>query len=143
METACVNISLQGCIGATVNYLGLKQTTAMHKLIAYLRLSLLSCASPMESNYVCALCDLRLKTKEGYWQTWVQLDKETGKILEDSSGTWLSKRVGKTFPRWEDRSYVTFYVDKIEDAICWAYVCPVDAGSCFWKDRTCDAEDCG
>ena len=88
-----------------------------------------SCASNMAHNYVCAICNSNLGTQPARWLIWVKLEKETGNILGDSSGScWLSKRVGKQFPNWKQSSKFT-YADKDEDAICWAYVCSEDAGS--------------
>ena len=81
------------------------------------------CASTMESKCVCGLCHLRLKTKQGDWQMWVNLDKEIGKILDDPTGSWHSERVGKILPTWEKCSSETLYVDKVEDDIYGAYVC--------------------
>ena len=88
-----------------------------------------SCASNMAHNYVCAICNLNLGTQPARWLIWVKLEKETGIILGDSSGSCgLSKRVGKQFPNWKQSSKFT-YADKDEDSICWAYVCSEDAGS--------------
>ena len=80
---------------------------------------------------VCALCPLYFPVL-GHWQIWVKLDKVTGTIVEDLSGSWLSGYVGQLFPRWPGYSQKRVYADLCDDAICWAYVCPACASSRYW-----------
>ena len=87
-----------------------------------------------DRNCVCAICSLRWVLPPEYWEIWVQVDKVTGAILEDRSGSWLSREVGKQFPRWPDYSRNRTYADRDDDAICWAYVCPACASSRYWPD---------
>ena len=64
-----------------------------------------------------------LGTKEWEWQIWVEAGKVGGTILEDCSGSWLSRDVGEQFPRLAQHSLNRICAGKEDDAICWVCVC--------------------
>ena len=81
---------------------------------------------------VCLICDVRLSTRSGYWQIWVPINAETGRIIADPAGSWLSGFIGEPFPRWEQRARHCLFADLRYGSTYWAYVCPACAQSAWW-----------
>ena len=89
----------------------------------------------MAYEQTCALCGLVLPTRKRYWQIWVRVNASDGRVLEDLSGSWISRR---TVLPYFLRAREHMFCDDDNVTALWAYVCPADAQSVYWNGEYLD-----